>query len=84
MLHKISAKVHGTLTGRFQDAEISGGGEKLDGREESLLLLGASLTYAIADNIWAEVAYNYDELDSDVPHRSFERNYMSIGIGTSY
>ena len=84
LLHKISAKVHGTLTGRFQDAEISGGGEKLDGREESLLLLGASLTYAIADNIWAEVAYNYDELDSDVPHRSFERNYMSIGIGTSY
>ena len=84
LLHKISAKVHGTLTGRFQDAEISGGGEKLDGREESLLLLGASLTYAIADNIWAEVAYNYDELDSVGPHRSFERNYMSIGIGTSY
>ena len=84
LLHKISAKVHGTLTGRFQDAEISGGGGKLDGKEESLLLLGASLTYAIADNIWTEVAYNYDELDSDVPHRSFERNYMSIGIGTSY
>ena len=84
LLHKISAKVHGTLTGRFQDAEINGGGEKLDGKEESLLLLGASLTYAIADNVWAEVAYNYDELDSDVPHRSFERNYMSIGIGTSY
>ena len=41
-------------------------------------------TYAIADNIWAELAYNYDELDSDIPHRSFERNYMSIGIGTSY
>ena len=75
LLHKISGRVHGTLTGRFQDAEISGGGEKLDGKEESLLLLGASLTYAIADNIWAEVSYNYDELDSDVPHRSFDRNY---------
>ena len=37
--------------------------------------MGASLTYAIADNIWAEAAYNYDELDSDIPHRSFERNY---------
>ena len=84
LLHKISGRVHGTLTGRFQDAEISGGGERLDGKEESLLLLGASLTYAVADNIWAEVAYNYDELDSDIPHRSFERNYVSIGIGTSY
>ena len=84
LLHKISGRVHGTLTGRFQDAEISGGGEKLDGKEESLLLLGASLTYAIADNIWAEVSYNYDELDSDVPHRSFERNYLSVGIGTTY
>ena len=84
MLHKISAKVHGTLTGRFQNAEINGGRDHVDGKEESLLLLGASLTYAIADNIWAEVAYNYDELDSDVPHRSFERTYMSIGIGTSY
>jgi opacity protein-like surface antigen len=84
LLHKISGRVHGTLTGRFQDAEISGGGEGLDGKEESLLLLGASLTYAVADNIWAEVAYNYDELDSDVPYRSFERNYLSVGIGTTY
>ena len=84
LLHKVTAKVHGTLTARYQESEINGGGEKVDGKEESLLLLGASLTYAIADNIWAEVAYNYDELDSDIPHRSFERNYVSIGIGTSY
>ena len=84
LLHKVSARVHGTLTGRFQDAEISGGGGKLDGKEESLLLLGGSLTYAVADNIWAELAYNYDELDSDIPHRSFERNVVSVGIGTSY
>ena len=62
----------------------------LDGKTESLMLLGASLTYAIADNIWTELAYNYDELDSDVRTagggdiRSFKRNYVSIGIGTSY
>ena len=84
LIHKISAKVHGSLTGRFQDAEINGGGDPYDGKEESLLLLGASLTYAIADNTWAEVAYNYDELDSVDSNRSFERNYVSIGIGTSY
>jgi hypothetical protein len=84
LLHKVTARVHGTLTARYQDAEISGGGVQVDGKEESLLLLGASLTYAIADNIWTELAYNYDELDSDIPHRSFERNYVSIGIGTSY
>jgi len=83
-LHKITAKVHGTLTARYQDSEISGGGVRVDGKTESLMLLGASLTYAIADNIWTELAYNYDELDSDIPHRSFERNYVSIGIGTSY
>jgi len=56
----------------------------VDGKTESLMLLGASLTYAIADNIWTELAYNYDELDSDIAYRSFERNYLSIGIGTSY
>ena len=61
----------------------------MDGKTESLMLLGASLTYAIADNIWTELAYNYDELDSDVHQdgvdgRSFKRNYVSIGIGTSY
>ena len=83
-LHKITAKVHGTLTARYQDSEISGGGVRVDGKTESLMLLGASLTYAIADNIWTELAYNYDELDSDIPRRSFERNYLSIGIGTSY
>ncbi|MDP6915869.1 MAG: outer membrane beta-barrel protein, partial [Verrucomicrobiota bacterium] len=84
LLHEISAKVHGTLTGRFQNSEINGGGENIDGREEDLLLLGASLTYAISSNVWAELAYNYDELDSDIPNRSFERNYVSVGIGTSY
>ena len=84
LLHKVTARVHGTLTARYQDAEISGGTERVDGKTESLMLLGASLTYAIADNIWTELAYNYDELDSDIPHRSFERNYVSIGIGTSY
>ena len=83
-LHKITAKVHGTLTARYQDSEISGGGVRVDGKTESLMLLGASLTYAIADNIWTELAYNYDELDSDIAYRSFERNYLSIGIGTSY
>jgi len=84
LLHKLSARVHGTLTARYQDAEINGGGGKLDGKEESLLLLGTSLTYMIADNIWTELSYNYDELDSDIPHRSFERNVFSLGIGTSY
>ena len=79
-----AAELHGTLTGRFPEAELRRGGEKLDGKEESLLLLGASLTYAISDNVWAELAYNYDELDSDVPYRSFERNYLSVGIGTTY
>ena len=88
-LHKVTAKVHGTLTARYQDSEISGGTERVDGKTESLMLLGASLTYAIADNIWTELAYNYDELDSDVrsagmDKRSFKRNYVSIGIGTSY
>ena len=81
-LHKVTAKVHGTLTARYQDSEISGG--DYDGKTESLMLLGASVTYAIADNIWTELAYNYDELDSDIPRRSFERNYLSVGIGTSY
>ena len=81
-LHKITAKVHGTLTARYQDSEISGG--DYDGKTESLMLLGASLTYAIADNIWTELAYNYDELDSEMEGRNFERNYVSIGIGTSY
>ena len=84
LVHKVSARIHGTLTGRFQDSEISGGGGKLDGKEESLLLLGASLTYAVADNIWTELAYNYDELDSDIQDRSFERNVVSVGIGTSF
>ena len=84
LVHKVSARIHGTLTGRFQDSEISGGGGKLDGKEESLLLLGASLTYAVADNIWTELAYNYDELDSDIQNRSFERNYVSVSIGTSF
>ena len=80
----LSPDLYGTLTGRFQNGEISGGGDKLDGKEEDLLLLGASLSYNITESFWAEISYNYDELDSDIPRRSFERNYVSFGIGARY
>ena len=80
----LSPDLYGSLTGRFQNGEISGGGDKLDGKEEDLLLLGVSLSYNITESIWAEIAYNYDELDSDIPRRSFERNYLSFGIGARY
>jgi hypothetical protein len=43
--------------------------------------------YNISESLWAEISYNYDELESDVRvygDRSFDRNYVSFGIGARY
>ena len=83
-LTALSPDLYGSLTGRFQNGEITGGGDKLDGKEEDLTLLGVGLSYNITESIWAELSYNYDELDSDIARRSFERNYVSFGISAKY
>ena len=83
----LSPDLYGTITGRYQSSELNGGGAGVDGKDEELNLFGLGLSYNISESMWAELSYNFDELQSDVRvygDRSFDRNYVSIGIGARY
>ena len=83
----LSPDLYGTITGRYQTSELNGGGDGIDGKDEELNLFGLGLSYNISESLWAELSYNYDELQSDVRvygDRSFDRNYVSFGIGARY
>ena len=83
----LSPDLYGTITGRYQSSELNGGGAGVDGKDEELNLFGVGLSYNISESMWAELSYNFDELQSDVRvygDRSFDRNYVSIGIGARY
>jgi hypothetical protein len=83
----LSPDLYGTITGRYQTSELNGGGDGIDGKDEELNLIGLGLSYNISESLWAEISYNYDELESDVSafgDRSFDRNYVSFGIGARY
>ena len=83
----LSPDLYGTITGRYQSSELNGGGAGVDGKDEELNLFGLGLSYNISESMWSELSYNFDELQSDVRvygDRSFDGNYVSIGIGARY
>jgi hypothetical protein len=81
--HKITAKLNGSILGQVQFSEFNGG-PGIDGENENIYIVGLNLTYQINKFIAAEAGYNYDNLDSDIPNRSFSRNRVYIGVRASY
>lgn len=47
-------------------------------------VVGLNMTYRFNPYLAAEVGYNFDRLDSDVPNYSFTRNRVYIGVRASY
>jgi hypothetical protein len=80
--HKITPKLTGSLVGQVQLSSFENGG--FDGDNETFFLGGINLTYAINQFLSAELGYNYDHLNSDVPNRDYNRNRVYIGIRASY
>lgn len=79
---RITPKLTGTLSGQFQNSTFNGG--EFDGDTDTFYLFGANLAYQITHYLSAEVGYNYDKLDSEIPGRSFDRNRVYVGITASY
>jgi hypothetical protein len=47
-------------------------------------LVGLNLQYRFTPNFSAEVGYNYDDLHSDLPGRTYDRNRIYVGVTGSY
>ena len=80
--HRIMPRLYGSVTGQFQNSELSGGSVNND--TERYYLVGLNVEYRFNPHMSAHVGYNYDKLDSDVGGRSFDRNRVYIGVTASY
>jgi len=80
--HRIGPNLTGSLLGQFQHSSFRGGG--LDGKIDTLGLVGVNFAYQVNEFLTAEAGYNYDRLDSDLAGRSYTRNRVYFGLRASY
>ena len=84
--HRIMPRLYGSLTGQFQNSELSGG--TFNNVNERYYLVGLNVEYRFNPHLSAHAGYNYDKLDSDATtsagNRSFDRNRVYIGVTASY
>ena len=55
-----------------------------DGDADLFYVVGVNLEYRFNRNFLANIGYNWDKLDSDIPDRTFDRNRVYIGVTASY
>jgi len=80
--HRIMPRLYGSVTGQFQNSQISGGA--LNNETDRYYLVGLNVEYRFNPHLSAHFGYNYDKLDSDVGGRSFDRNRVYMGVTASY
>jgi hypothetical protein len=82
LTHQLVPNLFGNLNFQFQNNTFVGG--LYDNQREQYYLVGVNVTYQINPHCSADVGYNYDQLVSDVPNTSFNRNRVYIGITGMY
>lgn len=82
LVHRITPQLVGSLIGQYQHGEFHGG--LANGQTDDMYLLGINLTYNFDTHWSAEVGYNYDRLDSDIPFRTFDRNRVYLGVRATF
>jgi hypothetical protein len=79
---KIFERLMATVIGRYEYSTYQGGLYGND--EDNYYSLGVNLSYQINRHFSAEVGYNYDDLQSEVPGNGYNRNRVYIGLGANY
>jgi hypothetical protein len=82
LTHRLLPHLFGNITGQYQASMYNGGAD--DGDVDNFFLVGLNLRYQFNPYLSAEVGYNYDKLNSDVPGRAFSRNQIYIGLTGRY
>jgi Uncharacterized protein conserved in bacteria len=80
--HRLLPHLFGNITGQYQASMYNGGAD--DGDVDNFFLVGLNLRYQFNPYLSAEVGYNYDKLNSEVPNRAFSRNQIYIGLTGRY
>ena len=80
--HELMGNLYANGNFQFQNSKFVGG--VYNDQSEQYYLLGVNLTYKFNPFLSADVGYNYDNLSSDVPDRSYNRNRVYIGLTGMY
>jgi hypothetical protein len=80
--HSITPRLMLNLLGQIQFSTYQDGA--FDGDTDVFWTIGISLRYLFSKNFFMETGYNYQDLGSDVPGRSFNRNRVFLGAGVTY
>lgn len=84
LTHQITQKIYGTLVGTYQHQMYNGGGPTYDGKADNYYIFGANLSYRFNPHWSANLGYNFDCLDSQIPGRNFTRNRVYAGVTAAY
>lgn len=86
--HKITARLNANMTYQWQystfEQAFSPLGSVQDDDTDMFNIFGFNLSYSINQYLTGEVGYNFDDLDSDVPGRSYTRHIGYVGIRATY
>ena len=82
LTHQLTRSLTGSLNAQYQNSIFNNG--LYDGQSEGFWMLGANLEYRFNNHWSVDTGYNYDNLSSDVPGRSYDRNRVYVGVHVSY
>jgi hypothetical protein len=79
--HRFTEKLLGSVIGQYAYSSFHGGGT-LDADQQ--FSVGLNLSYQFNRFISADIGYNYDKLQSDLPGATYDRNRYYIGLTATY
>jgi hypothetical protein len=83
--HRITTQLNANLTYQWQNSTFNQGFNGIfEDETEMFNIFGFNLSYTINRFLTGEVGYNYDDLDSDVPGRSYSRHIGYVGVRATY
>jgi hypothetical protein len=80
--HRLMPNLFANVTGQFQNNWFNGGSFNND--TEQYYLAGLEVEYKFNPWFSSHLGYNYDNLQSQIPFRSFDRNRVYVGITATY
>lgn len=82
--HALTDRFILSALGQAQFSTFDGGGPGFDGKGEGFFVAGINATYEVNKFFSTEAGYNYSKLNSDLPDRSYTRNFIYIGVRATY
>ncbi|MDD5139865.1 MAG: outer membrane beta-barrel protein [Verrucomicrobiales bacterium] len=80
--HQITPKLRGSLVGQVQFSSFNGG--TYDGDVDDLYSAGLNFSYAFNRHFSADIGDNFDQLNSQIPGRGYNRNRVYAGVTATY